>query len=77
MRRHSSASTGFHFDWDWSITPAIQLLVIACAVVFLVQELSRVFFGPAGWNFWLVYFGLVPRYVTHGFIWQPFTYLFL
>jgi rhomboid family protein len=77
MRRYSSASTGFQFDWDWSITPAIKFLIIACAAVFLLQELSRVFFGPAGWNFWLVYFGLVPRYVEHGFIWQPFTYLFL
>jgi membrane associated rhomboid family serine protease len=77
MPRYSSTSTGFQFDWDWSITPAIKFLIIACAAVFLLQELSRVFFGPAGWNFWLVYFGLVPRYVEHGFIWQPFTYLFL
>lgn len=77
MRRHSPASTGLTFDWDWSITPAIKFLVIACAAVFLAQELSQVIFGPAGWNFWLLYFGLVPKYVTHGFIWQPFTYLFL
>lgn len=77
MARYSSGSTGFTFDWDWSITPAIKVLVIACTVVYLVQELSGVFFHAPGWNFWIVYFGLVPRYVTHGFIWQPFTYLFL
>lgn len=77
MARYPSASTGFQFDWDWSITPAIKLLVIVCAAVFLLQELSGVLFGAAGWNFWIVYFGLVPRYVEHGFIWQVFTYLFL
>lgn len=77
MRRYSSSSTGFQFDWDWSITPAIKFLVIACAAVFLAQELSGVLFGAKGWNFWLLYLGLVPAYVDHGFIWQPFTYLFL
>ena len=77
MRRYSTSTSGFQFDWDWSITPAIKFLVLACAAVFLLQELSRVFFGPAGWNFWLLYFGLVPKYTIHGFIWQPFTYLFL
>lgn len=77
MRRYSSASTGFQFDWDWSITPAIKFLVIACAIVFLLQEFSGVLFRAEGWNFWLLYLGLVPRYVEHGFIWQPFTYLFL
>lgn len=77
MRRYSSASTGFQFDWDWSITPAIKFLVIVCAVVFLLQELSGVLFRAEGWNFWLLYLGLVPGYVEHGFIWQPFTYLFL
>jgi rhomboid family protein len=45
--------------------------------VFLLQELSRLFFHAEGWNFWLLWFGLVPRAVTHGFLWQPFTYLFL
>ena len=77
MRRYSTQTSGFQFDWDWSITPAIKVLVLTCAAVFLAQELSRVIFGPAGWNFWLLYFGLVPRYAIHGFLWQPFTYLFL
>lgn len=77
MSRYSSSSTGFQFDWDWSITPAIKVIVIACTAVLLAQELSRVLFHAPGWNFWLVYLGLVPAYVVHGFIWQPFTYLFL
>jgi len=77
MRRYSTSSSGFQFDWDWSITPAIKTLVLACTAIFLLQELSRVFFGPAGWNFWLIWFGLIPRYAIHGFVWQPFTYLFL
>lgn len=77
MRRYSSGSTGFTFDWDWSITPAIKMLVIVCAVVFFLQEFSGVLFGVKGWNFWLLYLGLVPHYAVHGFIWQVFTYLFL
>jgi membrane associated rhomboid family serine protease len=79
MRRYSSASTGFTFDWDWSITPAIKFLVIACTAVFLVQLLVRQFAGPlAEYRYVELYFGLVPYGVTHGLrIWQPFTYLFL
>jgi membrane associated rhomboid family serine protease len=45
--------------------------------VFLLQEISHFIFGPRGWNFWALWFGLVPSEVIHGFIWQPFTYLFL
>jgi rhomboid family protein len=69
---------GYRFNWNSYITPGIKFLVIACTAVFLVQELSQMFFGAVGWNFWLIWFGLVPSEVTHGyFIWQPFTYLFL
>jgi membrane associated rhomboid family serine protease len=69
---------GYRFNWNSYITPGIKYLVIACAAVFLVQELSLMFFGAEGWNFWMVWFGLVPAEVTHGFfIWQLFTYLFL
>jgi membrane associated rhomboid family serine protease len=69
---------GYRFNWNSYITPGIKWLVIACAAIFLLQELSLMLFGAAGWNFWMVWFGLVPAEVTHGyFIWQPFTYLFL
>lgn len=79
MRRHSSVSTGFTFDWDWSITPAIKFLVIACTAVYVLQLLVGHFAGPAAEHKYIeLYFGLVPYGVTHILlIWQPFTYLFL
>lgn len=79
MRRYSSASTGFQFNWDWSITPAIKFLVIACTVVYLGQMLVHYFAGPlAEYHDVELVFGLVPYGVTHGFrVWQLFTYLFL
>ncbi len=72
-----SRGYGYRFDISGYFPRAIKTLCIICGSVFLAQELSRLIFGPAGWNFWLLYFGLVPRQVIHGFIWQPFTYIFL
>src|SRR5271155_2342127 len=67
-----------NFDWRGFITPAVKWLVIACASVFLVQELIANFFplyATAWVNHW---FGLVPSGVFPGLrVWQPFTYLFL
>ncbi|HXT74642.1 MAG TPA: rhomboid family intramembrane serine protease [Candidatus Angelobacter sp.] len=79
MRRYSTSSSGFQFDWDWSITPAIKFLVLACAAVYLVQLLVRQFGGPlVEYRDIELFFGLVPYGVTHALrIWQPFTYLFL
>jgi len=79
MRRYSTSSSGFQFDWDWSITPAIKFLVLACAAVYLVQLLVRQFGGSlVEYRDIELYFGLVPYGVTHALrIWQPFTYLFL
>jgi membrane associated rhomboid family serine protease len=68
---------GYRFDLTEYFPPAIKTICIACVSVFVLQELSGLLFGTAGTNFWLVWFGLVPRSVVHGFIWQPFTYLFL
>ena len=65
------------FDVGSYFPPAIKTICIACVSVFLAQELSQLLFGMAGWNFWLAWFGLVPQAVTHGFIWQLFTYIFL
>src|SRR5271166_3631805 len=65
------------FDIGSYFPPAIKTICIACVSVFLAQELSQLLFGMAGWNFWLAWFGLVPQAVTHGFIWQLFTYIFL
>ena len=65
------------FDIGSYFPPAIKTICIACVSVFLAQEVSQLLFGMAGWNFWLAWFGLVPQAVTHGFVWQLFTYIFL
>ena len=72
-----SRGYGYRFDISGYFPRAIKTLCIICGSVFLAQELSRLVFGPAGWNFWLLYLGLVPHQVIHGFVWQPFTYIFL
>ncbi len=68
---------GHRFDLSGYFPRAIKTLCLLCVGVFLLQTFSRLFFGPAGWLFWIDYFGLSPRGVLSGFIWQPFTYLFL
>ena len=73
-----SRGYGYRFDISGYFPPAIKRIVIACAVVFALQEISQLLFGLPGKNFWLEWFGLVPYAVLHGLrIWQPFTYLFL
>ena len=66
------------FDWRGFITPAVKLLVLICAGVFLVQTLVAILFPPyaTAWlNHW---FGLVPLGPIPGLrIWQPVTYIFL
>jgi membrane associated rhomboid family serine protease len=55
------------------VTPANRVLMIACGAVWGVQLLLRLAFGiDLSWAL-----GLVPERVLHGFIWQPFTYMFL
>jgi len=68
---------GHRFDLSGYFPRAIKTLCIACIAVFTLQELSGLLFGGAGTSFWLHWFGLVPYAVTHGYIWQPFTYIFL
>jgi membrane associated rhomboid family serine protease len=67
------------FDWRNFITPAVKILVLACAGVFLLQTLIEIFFGPlAVYRQITMRFGLVPSGVIPGLrIWQPVTYLFL
>src|SRR5271154_2498188 len=65
------------FDIGSYFPPAIKRICIVCVSVFLAQELSQLAFKAPGWNFWLQWFGLVPHEVTHGFVWQLFTYIFL
>ena len=70
---------GYRFNWNSYITPGIKFIVIACAAVFLLQELLILFFGfPAEYHYIEQVFGLVPYAAARGLrIWQPFTYLFL
>lgn len=73
-----SRGHGYRFDIGEYFPRAVKTLCIACISVFLLQELSRLIYGPAGWDFWISWFGLSPYAATHGLrIWQPFTYLFL
>lgn len=73
----SYRSYGYRFDLSGYFPPAIKTICIACISVFFLQEISEFILGPKGWNFWLLWFGLVPSEVNHGFIWQIFTYMFL
>lgn len=70
-RRASSSGIGFGVP---RMSPVVKAIVIACAVVWLVQfAAERMGYGlHVEW-----FFGLVPRLVIRGFVWQPFTYMFL
>jgi membrane associated rhomboid family serine protease len=68
---------GHRFDISGYFPRAIKTLCLICIAVFTVQKLSQLLFQDAGWVFWTRWFGLVPYYVTHGLIWQLFTYIFL
>jgi len=72
-----SRGYGYQFHIGDYFPRAIKTICIACVSVFLVQELSGLIGHAKGWNFWPVWFGLTPDDLTHGYIWQPFTYLFL
>jgi membrane associated rhomboid family serine protease len=50
------------------LTPAVKRIIIACVGVFILQQ-----FIPS----FDYLFGLVPRLVSHGFVWQLATYMFL
>ena len=70
-------SYGPRFNWRGLLTPAIKTILIACTAVFLLQTLLALFGGGEAGRLLVAYFGLVPFAVLHGYIWQPFTYLFL
>jgi len=68
---------GYRFDLSGYFPPAIKTICLVCVAVFTVQELSVLLFRSAGGIFWPRWFGLVPYAVTHGYVWQLFTYIFL
>lgn len=66
------------FDWRGFITPAVKLLVLICAGVFLAQTLIMLLLGYPATAWVYHFFGLVPLGPLPGLrIWQPFTYIFL
>jgi rhomboid family protein len=66
------------FNWRSFITPAVKILVLSCAGVFLLQKLIELFLPLSATSWFNHEFGLVPRGVIPGMrIWQPVTYLFL
>jgi membrane associated rhomboid family serine protease len=77
VRSFSRGYGGYRFDIGEYFPRAIKTICIICISVFFLQEISQLIFGARGWNWWLVWLGLVPSEVKHGFIWQPFTYIFL
>jgi rhomboid family protein len=57
------------------LTPVLKYLVVVTSAVFLLTYLPYAFLH---WDAPFVWLGLTPYLVTHkGFLWQPFTYLFL
>jgi len=54
------------------LTPMVKRLIIACAAVWGIQLVAGSFGLELG-----VYLGVCPYYVIRGWLWQPFTYMFL
>jgi membrane associated rhomboid family serine protease len=75
--RTFSRGPGYRYDLSGYFPPAIKAICIACISVFTLQAISQFAFGQAGTLWWLKWFGLAPYAVTHGWIWQLFTYIFL
>ena len=72
-----SRGYGYRFDIGDYFPRAIKTICLACIAVFVLQFFSSVVFHEAGVHFWLYWFGLAPSGLVSGFLWQPFTYLFL
>jgi len=53
------------------VTPMVRMIMIACAAVWLAQ------FALYQWIDLAQVFGVVPRRILQGWIWQPFTSMFL
>ncbi len=71
-------SYGYRFNWSGFITPAVKILVLANAGVFLFQTLTALLVGTRASSWITRAFGLVPvDFAFRGFLWQPFTYMFL
>jgi membrane associated rhomboid family serine protease len=69
---------GHRFQWRGLLPPAIKTLLIACAAVFAFQTLLAIISRNGVYSaYFSEYLGLVPYWVTRGFVWQLGTYIFL
>jgi membrane associated rhomboid family serine protease len=59
-------------------TPWVKRIVIACTGIYLIQVVMGTLARNVGFGeFLLKNFGLIPSFVTHGYVWQLVTYSFL
>lgn len=73
-----SGIKSYRVSFDFYITSAVKLLLIANFAVFIFEVLLYRFSGKTAFDDLLKWFGLVPAGVFPGLrVWQPFTYLFL
>ena len=72
-----SGIKSYRVSFDFYITPAVKLLLIANFAVFIFEALLYRFSGLSAYAWLLDWFGLVPARVVLLCVWQPFTYLFL
>ena len=69
---------GPSFGYHAGITSGVRSLLIANIAVFIIQQLARILEPYLGFYWFDMLFGLVPSSVVrYGFVWQPFTYMFL
>src|SRR5215475_14492757 len=68
----------YRFTFDFYVTSAVKLLLIANFAVFIFEAFLYHYRGSAAYEGFIKWFGLVPAGVFPGLrIWQPFTYLFI
>lgn len=72
-----SGIKSYRISFDFYITPAVKLLLIANFAVYIFEALLYRFSGLASYAWLVNWFGLVPARVVLLCVWQPFTYLFL
>ena len=70
-----SGIKSYRVSFDFYVTPAVRLLLIANFAVFIFEALLYRFSGVPAYMELLKWFGLVPALFFY--VWQPFTYLFL
>jgi membrane associated rhomboid family serine protease len=72
-----SGIKSYRISFDFYVTPAVKLLLIANFAVYIFEALLYRFSGLSSYAWLVNWFGLVPARVVLLCVWQPFTYLFL